>query len=355
MSNKKKFTKKPFIVERKIGNLDVEFNVQAYYMAEGLPKTSMAMQRTCKQEIKDDNSVKITKEDDYTTSAKELFNTLDAFIKETKTNNNKEAIEQTDFDFSNPQESTLYLWWQIRHILIHHGETIDENRKKNYEKILNNINLQGGKPSLIIPPDALPLGEVFIVSHEQYAHLKECLFRYIESRVNGSQFYKLANLGSTAYSEGELSFITSVWFGDFLLELNIEDAHVNGCDMEYIRKYKHLPEDADYEFKTGKIVLGNGKSFSAKLIGKRFHEINLNNMMNKYITMNHESFMLRIDLVEAHNCGCTVNFITKKLIFPYTYKYDEEQERFILENGQSFSALNMLNHFEPTHPLRSQF
>lgn len=355
MGNKIKFTKKPFSFSKDVGYFNVEANLQNYYMAEGLPKTSTAIQRTCKQEIKDDNSLQSTKEDDYATSLKELFNTLDVFIEETKQKGNKKAVEPIDFNQANPYELTLHLFWQIRHILTHNAETIDENCIEKYEKILNNAKSQGITPSLLILPEFLSLDEVFIVNHEQYAHIKECLFIYIKSRVNENQFYKLANLGHIAYGKGEIAVKTCVRFDDIALEFNVEDAHENGFDMDYMRVYRRFPMDANYNFETGKIVLDNGKSFSAKLIGKRFHAINLNNTMNKYITMNHESFMLRIDLVEANNCGCKVNFITKKLIFPDTYKYNEEQERFILETGQSFSALNMFNHFEPTHPLRSQF
>lgn len=178
--NKSSFTKQPFFKsEKDFGYFKLNSNLKSYYVVEDLYNTSIAMQRVPKQEIKDENNLKTTNEDDFTTSLKELLNALDTFIGE---KNNKRKVELKDFNLEKPHELTIYLLWQIRHMLTHTGGIIDLKGKTQYEKIFQDAKSKENSPSLDLP-EILSLGEQFVIDHTNYTHVKQCILEYLKSRL----------------------------------------------------------------------------------------------------------------------------------------------------------------------------
>lgn len=327
------------------------FRIGGFRDIPNLADTSSAMDGIAETEIKDELFCERYKRDDYTASLWELLAAFDTFTREKQ---NRKAGDEKNFDFSNFDDVTIYLLWQVRNT-IHKGKKIDAKCKQKYEQIYSKANFQGYENKLDLPTELVP-GLKFSIQLKNYRHVKDCVFRYIQNRVLQEEFAFLYYRATSMISDTQIFMSGVIHYNEFKLQINVKE----GFDCGFLQKTDTGIQYVDvipFEFdkQSGKIILHNGKSFSAKIVGRLYHYIDFNNKINQCITLNYKHLVLKIDLIEAYNCGIRVDFITKTIFSSCGYEYDENIERIILKDGQSFSAKNVLNYFEPTHPLASQF
>lgn len=262
MSNNK-FYAKPFVIPVEAGLINGEIPVK--YVVS-LPNTSSAMQELLEQENKDTESGK----NNYNNSVYEVLSVLDTFIREFNdkhNNRNKRSIEETDINLFDPENITLYLLWQIRH-LIHKGKIIDKKCQDDYGKIYSKIKLNECRPSLDLLPEYLEENHKLrvIFTQNNYIHIRECLLNYIKPKVSLEDFNTLNQLASYALgADIDIPQVTLV-FDSYTLKVNPKEAHEAGVKIDWDTHKVDLSDEPIYYPNENKIVLPNGKSFSAKLI-----------------------------------------------------------------------------------------
>jgi len=125
-----RFFKKPHQEEFLLGKIPV---TAEYVTSEKYPITCEAFSSLRDCELKDD-IIRSRGTDDYSTSLKELMDAFDAFVQE-ENGRKFNTGHRKNFDLSCSEDFTLFLLWQIRHVLTHRGRLIDEDCIRNYEKM----------------------------------------------------------------------------------------------------------------------------------------------------------------------------------------------------------------------------
>lgn len=263
MNKQSQFFKKPFVISTESGGL---FRVEAFLKhVKSLPNTSSAMQRLCRQSVKDDQNYAQGK-DDYSNSVNEIFNTLDVFIREYK---KKRNVEEIDFDLLDSKHASLYLLWPIRN-LIHTGGFIDKKCKDDYEKIYSKIKINKVIPSLDLLPEYLEenhqLSIIFV--QNDYVHIRECLFEYIKPKISIDDYDTLNSLASHLHENFEVGKLR-LEFGNYTLEdVDNQEIYEAGLRIDDERRIGWPAGNITYDAERKRIQLSNGKSFSATFIEK---------------------------------------------------------------------------------------
>jgi hypothetical protein len=199
--------------------------------------------------------------DNYTATLEKLLQMLDVFIRE-KSKGTATGGQQHNYSLSDNCETTILLLWQIRNVMAHNGAVINQECKTNYGKIFRK---QGEATHPIIElPDALEIGQEFIIHHKDFEKIKDCVFSYIKRRVSKEEYSIFASratianfqiVGGFAYyplKEGKLVF-------------SIRKASAHGIDIDP-KTGRIIHSGATFSFEDSRIHLKNGDSFPAKYI-----------------------------------------------------------------------------------------
>lgn len=171
---------------------------------------------------------------DYTRSLKDLVDAFDTFMKENNKNkgvNNFKTGQKTNFILTDENDFTIYLIWQIRHVLTHHGYLIDQTCKEDYERAYSEGVALGTHPVISLPA-TIPLKKRFCVSHDQYYAIKIAIFRYMEKLIPRKDWEQLA-LRSSIINEkiGDLKLRKND--GNIHYEIDAGDLIERGIEIKY--------------------------------------------------------------------------------------------------------------------------
>ena len=259
----KNFFEKPGVTKKIIGDFVFEIHLAE---AKNLPKTSYAMERVAKAEIRDDKE-KRRGNNDYSMSLEKLLGAFDTFIRESS-NGKYSAGSKKNYNIFNRYELTILLLWQIRHVLTHQGGAIDKKCKEDYEEIFSEALKNDVKP-IIDLPKTLEIDEVFTIDFDNYFKFNKCIFRYINKRIpkkDAKILHKRACFTDIKFGGPEV--IINSDYGE--LAVNIEEALNSGCKFDLSTLSIQFPSQFKYDEKNEKIILiSSGESFSAKRVKER--------------------------------------------------------------------------------------
>lgn len=257
-TDKDKFLKKPHTIKGKIGALSYEAHLAE---AENLPKTTAAMAKVAKAEIRDDIQ-KRNGAGDYALSFEKLMHAFDAFIAEGKAGKKRGTGVPENYNFSDPCELTIFLLWQIRNVMTHSGGVVDEKCKMIYGKVLADAIEEGVEP-IIELPDELIAGHEFVIDFENYRKVKECVFTYIGGRIPEKDL-KILRKRASFSNIGPTKIHAIVRHDSGRLAFDVQEAH--DCGFEIDPETFEVPEYI-YDHEKGRIIVpSTGKYFPAKLI-----------------------------------------------------------------------------------------
>ncbi len=263
--NRKKeeeFFKDPNVIIKKLGEykLIVEKTLVPNFSA-----TCIAMDNIAKAEYRDDTQRK-EGINDYNLSLEKLLSAFDTFIRE-YSKNKFTAGFQRNFDFKNSCELTIYLLWQIRHTLVHHGGVIDKKCKQKYEEEMKNAFKNNVKP-IINLPQKIKVGYEFIINFKNYRTVKKCIFKHFEKRIpkqNVSILHKrscIANIDFTG-----IDVIIDI--GKFYLAVDITKASNKIFEMDKKTGAFIFKSESIYNPKKKRLTFpSTGESIKAELIEK---------------------------------------------------------------------------------------
>jgi len=256
-NNDKKFFRRPHIIDKKFGSLNVEMTLKT---VKDLPNTTNAMSKIAKEERKDDiNNAK--GENDYTSSLLALFNAFDTFIRE-YSNEKSTAGQKRNYNFSCENELTIFLLWQIRHIWTHKGCIIDMKCKQEYEKVLKMSLIDDVRPIINLPHE-LKINYEFTIDFENYGRMKEAIFQYIGKKVSEEdlRILRYRSAGVLKWTDGFAYLKTE----QGVIEINIEEAISCGCEYDFEKSQLQFPSGKA----TGKnqtLFLENGQSLKVRFL-----------------------------------------------------------------------------------------
>ncbi len=255
-----KFVKEPNVVEAKIGSLLIKAHLVE---AKNMPATSSAMGIVANAEIRD-AMIRRTGTDDYTLSLEKLLHAFDTFKQEFKPGKKRRTGDLKNYDLFNPCELTIFLLWQMRHILTHHGGVIDENCKTKYEKALKTASAKKVQP-IINLPEHLEIEHRFTIDFENYKRTKECIFEYVGKRIPKKDLTilkKRSIISNIKIMRGKAH--VEYEFGTLVFD--IQEAHDKGFEID--TETSEFP-GGTYDFKTKRLIVSDtGKSFPAEFIRK---------------------------------------------------------------------------------------
>jgi hypothetical protein len=226
---------KPGVIERRwdgvIGKVELR-------IARDLPASSSAMDAVAKSELRDAKESKRIGKDDYSSSLKTLLDAFDAFFQEFH-NQNVKTGDLTLYDLSNPDEFTICLLWQLRHVSTHHGDLVDSKCKKNYEEIWTKGK---GTTPVISLPQTIEIGTRFTIQKENYFAVKNAIFRFIEKKIPNKADLEILRFRSGATNH-----------------------KITGLTLYHEREGKLVVINADDLVKAGKPARWNGEGFNVDL------------------------------------------------------------------------------------------
>ncbi len=232
-----------------------------FVVSEKYPRTCSACSNLADVWDNDNESLK-NGVDNFNATLEKMLQMLDTFIRE-ESAGKKSGIHPGSFSPSDDCELTLLLLWQMRNIMAHNGGIVDADCKKQCLKIIQ--RKEKSVHPLIPIFESLEIDQKFVLNHQNFEKIKNCVFQYLKKRVSAEDYSILTYRATMAHFQ-----ITNV-FADIplpegYLRFNIQEASVQGININLKTGKLDRPPGTTFSFEDPRIYLKNGKSLPAKFI-----------------------------------------------------------------------------------------